>query len=220
MFERRDDPGSFAQVEALWQAYLDASREVTLADRDSAPRVAATNAARDWIGKSTQTASVLEAVLLEPDNFTGTAFAFADHNIEPDDLEAANRGYKKEFQATPKSHRRSQICTIDSGNLIDDVFRTAARIINFWFGKGPGLYAYHDIVRIEHDDFISYYGRRSWPNVSRAVGLAHLKQDVVWKADNKAARRLAKLENQRQGRRYVGLSADALSEEIARRVAF
>jgi hypothetical protein len=47
------------------------------------------------------------------------------------------------------------------------------------------------------------------------VGLAHLKQDAAWKADKKIAGRLAELEDQPKGRRYVALRADAVNEKLS-----
>jgi len=214
--ERRDDPVAFGEVEALWRSYLTASRKVQLAAYEHAPRVAATSAARDWRGESAETVSILQAVLERPDRFTRTAFAFGDNNIEQSELDEANAGYEQELEAAPKAHRRLHICTTDPKDEVDQTFRGADKIITFWFGKGPGLYAYHDIVRIEHDEAVSYYGRRSWTYVGGKVGLAHLLQADAWQADQKAARKLAKLEDEKKGSRYVPLSADALCEALER----
>jgi hypothetical protein len=220
VFDRADDSEAFSQIETLWQTYVDASRQVTLADRERAPRLAVTDAARDWRAESVHMNSVFEAVLHQPDNFKRAAFVFGDSNIDRYDLVEANEGYRIEFEAMPNDHRRSHVCSSDPGDPTDDVFRSAAMIINFWFGRSPGLYAYHDVVRIEHNNCVSYYGRQSWSFVGRAVGLAHLKKATVWDRDKRTARRLTKLEGERKGSRYVALPADAVSEELARLAAY
>ncbi len=216
LLEREHDATAFEAVERLWQGYLDASREVTLADHERAPRVAVTSAARDRMGEPADATSILQTVLIQPGRFNNAAFAFGDSSIDKPDLKAANAGYEQAFEAAPKTHGRQHICSTDQGDGIDEAFRSASEIINFWFGPEPGLYAYHDIVRIEHDDSVSYYGRRSWPTVARQVGLAHLRQDAAWKADEKRARKLAKLEEEVKGSRYVALRADALFEALDR----
>lgn len=216
LLERKHDATAFEAVERLWQGYLDASREVTLADHERAPRAAVTSAARDLIGETTDANSILQTVLIQPGRFSKTAFAFGDSSIDKPDLTEADAGYKQALEAAPKAHGRQHICTTDQGDGIDRAFRSAREIFNFWFGREPGLYAYHDIVRIEHDDSASYYGRRSWPTVARDVGLAHLRQDAAWKADEKSARKLAKIKKEVKGSRYVALRADALFEALER----
>jgi hypothetical protein len=218
-FERNDDPTAFEKVEGLWQSYLKASREVKLADYERAPRVAATSAARDRRGDAAEAASILQAVLEQPERFTSTAFAFGDNNIDPPELDEANAGYERELEAAPKVHRRLHICTTDPDDDVDGTFRSADKVITFWFGRGTALYAYHDIVRIEHDGSVSYYGRRNWSHVSRKIGLGHLLQAEAWQMDQKAARKLAKLKDEEKGYRYVPLSADALSEVLERGAA-
>lgn len=217
--ERNDDPSAFEKVENLWQSYLKASRQVELADHERAPRVAATSAARDRRGEAAEAASILEAVLEEPEMFNLTAFAFGDHDIELSELKEANEGYERELKAAPKAHRRQHICTADSDDDIDRTFRSVGKIITFWFGRGPGLYSYHDIVRIEHDGSVSYYGRRSWSHVCPQIGLGHLRKLKAWQMDKKAARKLAKLKREEKGYRYVALSADALCETLEREAA-
>ena len=213
--ERADNRELFGEVEGLWQSYLDASRAVTLEDRDRAPQIAATSPARDWSGASEISASILEAVLRQPEPFGSTTFVFGDHNIDKDDLLDAEAGYEATHDATPKSHGRSHICSLEGDDVTDRVLRSAANIITYWFGRGEGLYAYHDIVRVEHEDSISYYGRRSWPSISRALGFT-FTQDAAWGADLKTARRFSKLEGQGRGERYVALTADAVSELMRR----
>lgn len=217
--ERHDDPTAFKQMEELWQSYLSASREVTLSDYERAPRVAATSAARDRPGDTAEAASVLQAVLENPERFTSTAFAFGDNDIERHELEKANEGYKRELEAAPKAHRRVHIYTSAPNDDVDETFRSVRNVITFWFGGGAGLYAYHDIVRIEHDRSISYYGRQSWSHVGHQVGLGHLLQAEAWQTDREAARELARLKDEAKNCRYVPLSADALCEVLEREQA-
>lgn len=214
--ERNDDPTAFEKVERLWQRYLKASREVKLADYEHAPRVAASSAARDRRGDAAEAASILQAVLVQPERFTSTAFAFGDNNIERPELDEANAGYERELEAAPKTHRRQHIYTTDPDDDVDGTFRSVDRIIIFWFGRGPGLYAYHDIVRIEHGRSVSYYGRRSWSHVGSKIALGHLLRAEAWQMDQKTARRLAKLKYEEKGYRCVALSADVLCEMLER----
>ncbi len=214
--ERQDDPVAFAAVEALWKSYLKASREARLADYIRAPRVAATSAARDRRSESLETVSILHAVLEQPDRFNRTAFAFGDHEIDKPELDDANAAYTQKHDVAPKAHSRLHICTTDPKEEVDEAFRCADKIISFWFGRSPGLYTYHDIVRVEHDEAVSYYGRRSWTYVGGKVGLGHLLVANAWRADEKAAHKLSMLEDDKKGRRYVALSADALSEVLER----
>lgn len=216
-FKRNDDPTAFEKVEDLWQSYLQASREVKLADYKNAPRVAASSSARDRRGDPAEAASILQAVLEQPERFTSTAFAFGDNNIERPELDEANAGYERELEAAPKAHRRQHIYTTNPDDDLDKTFRSVDRIIIFWFGRGPGLYAYHDIVRIEHDGSVSYYGRRSWSHVGSKIGLGNLLGKEAWQMDQKAARKLAKLNAEAKGCRCVPLSADALCEVLERR---
>lgn len=214
--ERNDDPSAFEKVEGLWQSYLNASREVKLADYELAPRVAASSAARDRRGDAAEAASILQAVLEQPERFTSTAFAFGDNNIERPELDEANAGYERELEAAPKVHRRQHIYTSDQDDGVDMTFRSVDRIIIFWFGRGPGLHAYHDIVRIEHGGSVSYYGRRNWSHVGSKIGLGHLRRTEAWQKDQKAARKLAKRKDEKKGYRCVPLSAEALCEVLER----
>lgn len=214
--DRNDDPTAFEKVENLWQSYLEASREVKLADYEHAPRVAASSAARDRWDNAAEAVSILQVVLEQPERFTSTAFAFSDYNIERPELVEANAGYERELEAAPKIHRRQHIYTTNPDDDLDETFRSVARIIVFWFGRGPGLYAYHDIVRIEHDGSVSYFGRRNWSHVGSKIGLGHLLRAEAWQMDQKAARELAKLNDEEKGYRCVPLSADALCEVLER----
>ncbi|MDE2302190.1 MAG: phospholipase D family protein [Sphingomonadales bacterium] len=214
--ERRDDPDTFKKLEDLWKAYLDASREVGLADRERAPRIAATNAARDRRGEPPNANSILQTVMYQPERFSNTAFAFGDWEIDNEDLDEANAGYVSEYNAAPNQHGRSHIFTSVLNDEVDNTFRFSDKIINFWFGRGSGLYTYYDIVRVEHDNLVSYYGRRSWPQVRRAVSLGNLAKNIAWQADHVAANQLANLAGDEEGARYVALSIDALCETLER----
>lgn len=213
-FERREDSAAFHKIEGLWKAYLDASREVTLADHQRAPRVAATSAARDRRGEPPNPSSILQSVAYQPEKFRNAAFAFGDHQIKQEDLEKANTGYEIEHQDPPHVHGRSHIYTSDPSGRVDQTFRFSEIIINFWFGREPGLYTYHDIVRVEHDNAVSYYGRRSWPVVRRSIGLDSLIKNTAWQADFECANELGDLEQEVEGMRYVAISADTLCETL------
>lgn len=218
-FERAEHPDAFEQVEALWKKYLGASREITPDDHKRAPHSAATNAARDFEGDPAQETSILQAVLLQPQKFISTTFQFADSEIKPKYFRKANDAFSEKFGVAPEEHGLEHICTADPSDHIDKASRNSVRIIQFWFGEKHGIYAYDGIVRIKHEDSVSYFGHRSWSRVCQAVGLGHLEEASTWKADKEAARRLADLKMEPKGSRFIALAADALCEEMERLAA-
>jgi hypothetical protein len=218
LIEREDDPKTFKDVEDLWRGYLNASRAVTAADFERAPRVAAAAPGRDLSGSGNESRSLLDAVLHRPESFSKTAFVFGDHDISEDDLRAAHNAYEEEHGTAARSHGRSHICTLEEQNDANDqALRSSLTVVSYWLGKGEGVYAYHDVVRIEHGDDVSYYGQRSWSSVRKVLGLQSLMKDMVWSADQEAARQLSELEDEPQGERYVAMTADAVFEALSLR---
>jgi len=195
---------------ALWEAFLCASRSVRPDDLDRAPFVASTASARDLDETiNTQSPSILDAVLHRPDDFKTVAFIFGDHDIVESERRTAGDDYEKVHGEPPQATGRNLICIFWEGQPRDDVLRSALRVVMFWFGRQAGIYAYHDIVPVDHGGRMSFFGKRHWPTVSAAVGLQQFRSKETWDADRTRGKRMSTLSGQAEKSRFVILPAEA-----------
>lgn len=215
--DRIADPDGFADAERLWRRFLKASRAVTPKDLDRAPHVAATPAARDVDERASDpSTSILDAALRRPDDFTSTVLVFGDHDISTEDESVVAGDYEEEQGETPRRHGRALICTFWDGVAPDRDLLTALRVVMFWFGKKPGIYAYDEIVQVEQEGRRSFFGRRRWPTVGRTLGLGGVTATAAWDADRERAVRMAAMERQAVGKRFVVLSSPAAASWVER----
>tara|TARA_R110002020_G_scaffold187357_1_gene385663 strand:- start:520 stop:798 length:279 start_codon:yes stop_codon:yes gene_type:complete len=62
----------------------------------------------------------------------------------------------------------------------------------YWFGRGLGVYAYHNIVRVRVEkDMVAYFGERHWPTVQKKLGMiSPYNIAEYWKNDQMIADQL------------------------------
>lgn len=139
-----------------------ASRPIVPEDLDRAVRAPTNPVARDRSASSeTAVLSIFNSLLARPESFKESSYIFADDDIEKQGLKKAEDAYVEEFDEVSKTSRRHHICTLGNEPGIDSVLRGAKTVLMFWFSSYAGLYAYHDIVRIEHGKRnVSYFGRK------------------------------------------------------------
>lgn len=216
LIERRSDPEAFADVEAAWERYVGASRPVRPDDLDRAVRVSVSAASRDWNpSDDPMVPSVLDALIRRPEDFADTAFIFADSIMGKDDIAVGDAAYEDARGSTPKDDGRTHVCLVGASDADDRTVRRSSQVVTYWFGPAPGLYAYHDIVRVEHDDAsISYFGRAHWPTVRKAMAFPKLGKADVWREDRETARSLSKIPDEPKGERFVVMSHSTLYEAI------
>lgn len=216
LIERASEPNAFAQVEAVWAQYLEASRPVRPDDLDRAPRVPVSRSARDQAPSENAPArSILDALLREPENFAETTFVFGDHRADPDEVTAGKEAYEEAQGCTPRTDGRTHVCLLNGALHMDQAMRRASQVITYWFGGMSGLYAYHDLIRVEHGDAgVAYFGRTGWPTVRKAIGLSRLSKNDIWKLDRRAAKLLSKREDEPKGERLVIVSNSELFEAL------
>ena len=209
LIDRVREPAAYKQAEDLWEAFLCASRSVRPDDLDRAPFVASTASARDLDETiNTQSPSILDAVLHRPDDFKTVAFIFGDHDIVESERRTAEDDYEKVHGEPPQATGRNLICIFWEGQPRDDVLRSALRVVMFWFGRQAGIYAYHDIVPVDHGGRMSFFGKRHWPTVSAAVGLQQFRSKETWDADRTRGKRMSTLSGQAEKSRFVILPAE------------
>lgn len=215
-FDRQKDPEAYAAIEKIYAGYLAASRPVEREDFDRAPSAVLNAAARDNHSDDQDAAtSILEALTDNPNTFARVSFIFADHPIDKENLDDAEKAYYEDVGKNGRSGSRSHICSIDDEEQTDERLRAASLIIMFWLGSRPGIWAFHDIHRVEHDGgVVSYFGRRHWGVVSRALGLKHTKSQHSWDHDRTAAEYLANSDGDVEGERFVALHADETLERV------
>lgn len=217
LIRREKEPRAYGRAEDLWKRLLSASRPVRPDDLDRAPLVAATEAARDRGGNAdAEPASILAAVVGRPERFATTTFVFGDHDIPTSDLKAVESDFEEAQGDTPQSQGRGLVCACSEDDEHDVLLRTAITVVMFWFGRQPGLYAYHDVVRTASNGRVSYFGRRRWPVVAPAVGLAGIGKNEVWASDRQAAERLCDIDGEPTKERYVARSAQATAAWLER----
>ena len=215
-FDRHEDPQAYAAIEEMYAGYLAASRAIERGDFDRAPSMVFNPAARDDHPSNRNTAaSILEALSDDPRSFARVSFIFADHPIHEDDLADAEKAYGEDVGESARKGGRSHICSIDDDEQTDDRLRGASHIIMFWLGRRPGIWAFHDIHRVEHDGrVVSYFGRRHWGVVSRALGLTQTSSQQAWDRDRTTAERVADSDGDAKRERFVALYADETAERI------
>jgi hypothetical protein len=212
---RSSDPELHRQAVGIWEDYLERSRPVTGADLNRAPAVAASAAARDRAGAGAAASSILDAVLRRPEDFASTVFVFADHPIGATGLARAIEAYESKHDKKPVEDGRSRICRVNVGDEADVVLRTSSNAIMFWLADPEGLFAYHDLDRVEHGrKRVTYFGRRGWSSVRSRLGLARLTSDAAFRNDRDAAASFAKLDGDRRGERFVTLTGAQLSAKM------
>lgn len=214
--DRSTEPEAFEEVEAVWRSYLAAARPVRGDDLDRAARLPVSVAARDHVPfPSDRPGSVLDDLLKRPDAFAGTVFVFADHPAKKREIREAEDAYEAEHGTAPRTDGRQHVCTINDPEC-DSRLRRAALHLCWWFGEDPGLYAYHDLTRVEHGASISYFGRMRWPTVRKAFGMPIVTRERAWRADEGEAKRLLREDGRRKGKRFVLMAHDELYEALQR----
>ncbi len=218
VIDRDEDPKAYARLERLFAKYRGLSRPIVPEDLDRAVRAPTNPAARDHSASSeTAALSIFNSLLARPESFKESSYIFADDNIEKSELKKAEDAYVEEFDESPKASGRHHICTLDDEPGIDNVLRGARTVMMFWFSSYAGLYAYHDIVRIEHGKRnVSYFGRKGWPKVRLELGIPALSKEAAWQRDMHSAQSIAKSLKQAASERFVAMTSDELFEWLER----
>ncbi|MDF7773767.1 phospholipase D family protein [Sphingomonas sp. AOB5] len=216
--DRELDPVAYGRVEEIYKGYLERSLPVTTRDWERAVRASGNPAARDYaVPSGPAPASILRALLDRPEDFGRVSFIFADDEVDAEERAEANAAYVKEVGQEPKNARRSLVCMLDDDPDTDAKLRGAFHVINYWFTRPVGIYAYHDIVRIEHADAtVSYFGRRGWPKIREELGMPRVTKDEAWRQDLAVAEDIAASEGQEPTDRFVVLTSDELFEHMER----
>jgi len=219
LIDRLEDGEAYLQLEKIYKKYQNKSQPIGPEDFDRAVHLAATAASRDhdtYTGSNHP--SIFGSLLERPQRFSQTAFICADRNFETNtDEQEANEAYEKVVGEPPKSHGRSIICQFSDELGDEEKLRRANEIVMFWFGSSSGIFAYHDVVRIEHHDgSISYFGRRSWPKVRQLLGMSSVKLTELWQQDKDQALKIAQSGGDDEDDRFVVLKSEDLYEILER----
>jgi hypothetical protein len=218
LIDRDDDPLAYARLEQIFDEYRGLSRPIVPEDLDRAVRAPTNPAARDHsTSNKSNTLSIFSSLLAQPENFKDISYIFADDQIEKPELQKANKAYVEKFAELPKESGRYHICTTEKNDDVDEVLRDKRNIVTFWFSTYAGLYAYYDVVRIEHGKRnVSYFGRQSWTKVRLDLGITALSKDDAWRKDMRSAESIAGSSKQRISERFVAMTSDELFEWLER----
>lgn len=221
LIDRDDDPQAYARLEQMFAEYRGLSRPIVPEDLDRAVRAPTNPAARDHSASNeTAALSIFNSLLARPESFKDSSYIFADDDIEKPELEKAEDAYIEEFDEAPKASGRHHICTLGDQPKIDNVLRGASTVMMFWFANNAGLYAYYDIVRIEHGKRnVSYFGRTGWTKVRLQLGILALSKGDAWRRDMHSAESIAGSLKQAVSGRFVAMTSDELFEWLEREVA-
>ncbi len=213
--DKATEPEAFHQVEDVWLRYLSASRPIRPDDLDRACLLPVSRSARDQAPSAgDRRGSVFAAVRHSPEVFACTTFMFADNPVEGDQIRRAEDAYEIEQGARPREDGRSYVCSVNDDLETDNRIRRASQLLFWWFGHSPGLYAYHDVVRIEHDGGASYFARIHWSTVKKALRIPLLTKGEAWRFDMTEAKRLMAREGGRTGTRFVSMTNAELFDAI------
>lgn len=218
VIDRIDDPLAYARLEQIFDEYRELSRPIVPEDLDRAVRAPTNPAARDYSTSiKPTTLSLFCSVLAQPEKFKDSSYIFADDEIDKPELQKAKKAYVEKFSELPKESGRHHICTSENNDDVDEVLRGKRNIVTFWFSTYAGLYAYYDIVRIEHGKrSVSYFGRQSWTKVRLDLGITALTKDDAWQKDMHSADSIAGSSKQAVSERFVAMTSDELFEWLER----
>lgn len=217
LFYRDEDQVGYGQLVDLYEHYRGLSRPITAKDIERAPSFATSPAARDFQdGSKSTAASLLAALLVAPERFSHTAFIFGDHQIKQKELIEAKDAYEDAVGEPPEAANRSHICSLDDDPETDAALRGSSYVFMYWFASPTGVSAYHDVVRIEHDDTVSYFGRLDWRVVRKAHDLPTTAKAETWRADSVVAEQIASSDGAKARKRFVALSSGDLFETLER----
>ncbi len=218
LIDRASDAAEYAQIEAAWNTYLDASRPIRPNDLARAASLPNTPAARDGPASNGRAeTSMLDALQQRPEDFADTVFVFGDFGVEPTEIEAAEIAYEAVFDERPRKTGRTHVALLSGQRRLERTLRTASQVVTYWFGEGPGLYAYRDMNVAEHaDGDVTFFGREGWAAIRGSLGFRSVRRDEIWVRDVERARKLAKSDGERKGERFVVMSSAELYEALER----
>lgn len=218
LIDRDEDPLEYARLEQIFTEYQRLSRPIVAEDLDRAVRAPTNPAARDHSGSSDGVLiSIFSSLLAKPEIFKGSSYIFADEDIEKPELKKANKAYAEEYEEPPKASGRRFICMSELDDEVDVALRAANKILMFWYSSYSGLYAYYDIVRVEHGKRnVSYFGQQDWTKVRLGLNIPTLTKEDAWKRDTHSAESIAGSSKQAISERFVAMTSDELFEWLER----
>lgn len=214
IIDRATDPLVYQQVEQAYIQYAESSLLITKEHFDQAVRTPINLAVSDrHKGERSFADPLLDRLAWDPSSFARTGFIFGDMAITANDLAQVTATFERQTGEKLASTSLAHICTFDVDDLADDKLADCSRIIFYWFGKGSGISAYTDVVRIvDEDRDVSYFGRMNWTGAMRATGNSRLLKADVWGSDGASVLPLVNLMNQRNGERLVAFEWSGLAE--------
>jgi len=217
LIDRLEDREAYLRLEEIYGQYEAKARAIDKEDFKRAVRVAGTPASRDY-GTNTvaNSPSIFRELLERPRAFAQTTFICGDRDFESQGVvDEADEVYEGKIGEAPKVRGRSIICQFPNQPTEDAKLRGAREVMMFWFGSRPGIAAYHDIVRIEHDDkSMSYFGRKSWPDVRKSIGMSGTTSTELWREDKVLALKIAESAGDEEDDRFVVLTSGELYEML------
>lgn len=181
-----------------------------------APEFSFTRSARDSADTDTFESSVLSMVRSSPEKFEHTSFIFGDRDVSSDEDADALSAYDEQVEPGTTARVRKLIC-LTTGKTRIRIIEQSEFVIMYWFGRGQGLRAYSDIVRVNTKTGTAYFGRHQWSIVRAALNILSVERLMAfWQADRERAERLASLLGDSLGERFVIISSKQVFSELER----